>query len=189
MANPMSVRLKMLRKQSGMTLDTLGELTGLTKSYLSKVERGLSTPSISVALKLAQALRVDVESLFARRAEAEAVTVVRKSERIALTGKAQGGEPRLQMIGGGPDERTLLPFVMRPPADFTASSLKEHAGDEFLFVHRGAVEVEVAGRTIVLRTGDALHFNAALPHRIRSTGAVQAEVLIIVADGAHAAES
>jgi transcriptional regulator with XRE-family HTH domain len=184
----MSVRLKMLRKQSGMTLDTLGQLTGLTKSYLSKVERGLSTPSISVALKLAEALRVDVESLFAGRAAREPVTIVRKTERIALTSGAENGEPRVQMIGGGPDERALLPFVLRPPADFAASTFKEHAGDEFLFVHRGAIEVEVGGKTVGLKTGDAMHFNAALPHRIRSLGAMQAEVLVVVAgngNGAH----
>lgn len=39
-----------------MTLDVLAEKTGMTKSYLSKVERGLSTPSIATALKLAKAL-------------------------------------------------------------------------------------------------------------------------------------
>ena len=43
----MSIRLKLLRKKLGVTLETLAEKSGMTKSYLSKVERGLNTPSIA----------------------------------------------------------------------------------------------------------------------------------------------
>ncbi|NWD03163.1 helix-turn-helix transcriptional regulator, partial [Pseudomonas sp. P7779] len=52
----MSIRLKILRKKLGVTLESLAEKSGMTKSYLSKVERGLNTPSIAAALKLAKAL-------------------------------------------------------------------------------------------------------------------------------------
>ncbi|MDZ4328674.1 MAG: helix-turn-helix transcriptional regulator, partial [Pseudomonas sp.] len=48
----MSIRLKLLRKKLGVTLEALAEKSGMTKSYLSKVERGLNTPSIAAALKL-----------------------------------------------------------------------------------------------------------------------------------------
>ena len=58
------MRLRLLRKQQGMTLATVAERTGLTKSYLSKLERGQSSPSLVVAFKLAGALGVDVETLF-----------------------------------------------------------------------------------------------------------------------------
>lgn len=53
--------LEIAEKKLGVTLETLAEKTGLTKSYLSKVERGLNTPSIAAALKLAKALNVQVE--------------------------------------------------------------------------------------------------------------------------------
>ena len=43
----MSVRIKLLRHQHGLSLEQLAQRSGLTKSYLSKVERGLCTPSIS----------------------------------------------------------------------------------------------------------------------------------------------
>ena len=58
----MTVRLKPLRKDRGWTLEVLAERTGLTKSYLSKVERGLSVPSIAVAMKLAGALGVPADT-------------------------------------------------------------------------------------------------------------------------------
>ena len=45
----MSIRLKLLRKKLGMSLESLAEKSGMTKSYLSKIERGLNTPSIAAA--------------------------------------------------------------------------------------------------------------------------------------------
>ena len=60
----MCALLRAVRQQRGMTLEQLADATGLTKSYLSKVERQRSTPSIAVAMKLARALDVDVAQLF-----------------------------------------------------------------------------------------------------------------------------
>ena len=48
----MALNLKFLRVQSGLTLEQLASDSGLTRSYLSKVERGISKPSIESALKL-----------------------------------------------------------------------------------------------------------------------------------------
>lgn len=73
----MSSRVRVLRKQNRLSLEALAAQVGVTKSYLSKVERGLSDPSISTALKLAHALKVDVGRLFAEDVEPELITVVR----------------------------------------------------------------------------------------------------------------
>ena len=54
-----AIRLKVLRKKLGLTLETLAEKTAMTKSYLSKIERSRSRPSIAVAMKVAEALNVD----------------------------------------------------------------------------------------------------------------------------------
>ena len=78
----MSIRLKLLRKKLGMTLEMLAEKTGMTKSYLSKVERGLNTPSIAAALKLARALNVNVEELFAEEQAGQSrYSLVRHGQR------------------------------------------------------------------------------------------------------------
>ena len=52
----MTALLRAVRRQRGLTLDNLAEQTGLTKSYLSNIERGQSTLSIALALKVARAL-------------------------------------------------------------------------------------------------------------------------------------
>jgi len=47
-------------------------------------------------------------------------------------------------------------------------------------VHEGQVEVDFMSERVVLNRGDALHFNAQKPHRIRSVGEVQAQLLVVV---------
>ena len=63
----MTLNLKFLRVQSGMTLEQLATDSGLTRSYLSKLERGLSSPSIGSALKIAEALGTSLDRLYGQR--------------------------------------------------------------------------------------------------------------------------
>lgn len=177
----MSIRLKLLRKKLGITLEVLAEKSGMTKSYLSKVERGLNTPSIAAALKLARALNVNVEELFAEDApNPTRFSLVRNGERQALSGSGEG--PGYSVLANQIGQRSLLPFLISPPMDFSDSTFKEHLGEEFLFVHEGRVEVDFMNERVILERGDALYFNAQTPHRLRSLGDGPAQLLVVVHD-------
>lgn len=178
----MSSRVRVLRKQNRLSLEALAAQVGVTKSYLSKVERGLSDPSISTALKLAHALDVDVSRLFSDEVEPELVTVVRAGERTPMAGGAGAGGPHYEGIATGLTGKQMVPFMMHPPTDPGDSPFKSHAGEEFLFVHAGTVELEFPERTVQLEPGDSVYFNSALPHRCRSTGAGPAAVLGVIHD-------
>lgn len=157
----------------------LAEQTGLTKSYLSKVERGLSVPSIAVALNLSKVLAVDVEELFSAGASRASVTVTRAGERTPMGAPAQSRRP-VESIAANVAPKRMQPFVVYPPADFVASAFKEHEGEEFLFVHKGTIEMEFPAETLLLHAGDSVYFNALIPHRTRSVGEAQAEILVVV---------
>src|SRR6202046_2722413 len=89
--------LRAVRKHLGLTLAHLAEQTGLTKSYLSKIERRHSTPSIAVALKVARALDVDVGRLFSDEAAQEKITIDRAAgddgQRYRVLASALLGSP------------------------------------------------------------------------------------------------
>lgn len=175
----MSIRLKLLRKKLGISLEALAEKSAMTKSYLSKVERGLNTPSIAAALKLAKALNVKVEELFSEdNASLDSYSLVRSHERQLLSGTE--ASPGYAVLAHQVSERSLLPFIIYPPSEFSDKTFKEHRGEEFLFVHEGRVEVDFMNERVILERGDALHFNAQKPHRIRSVGEVQAQLLVVV---------
>lgn len=183
---PMTIRLKLLRKQQGWTLDVLAEHTGLTKSYLSKIERGVSVPSIAVALKLSKALRVSVEELVSDSRDRAMISITRASERTAMTmspsTQSSSTARAIESIAANLAPKKMLPFMLYPPMDFVTSAFKEHEGEELLFVHKGRIEIEFPNQLVQLKSGDSIYFNAVIPHRTRSLGNSEAEVLVIVSN-------
>lgn len=175
----MIIRLKTLRKRLGITLDALAAKSGMTKSYLSKVERGLNTPSIAAALKLAKALNVNVEELFnAAELPLDGYSLVRQGQRQLLSNGDQSAS--YAVLAHQISDRNLLPFILFPPPEFSGSAFKEHLGEEFLFVHEGSVEIDFMTERLILERGDALHFSAQKPHRIRSVSPTPAQLLVVV---------
>lgn len=174
----MAIQLRILRKKMGITLEQLAGQTGLTKSYLSKVERGVSSPSIAVALKLAKALNAQAEELFGSESvPAEGYSLVRRQQREANNADVTAAHvPLARHIG----HRVLLPFLVYPPRSYAQSAFKEHLGEEFIYVVRGRVEVDFGNERQTLDEGDALHFNAQKSHRLRTVSEEQAELLVVV---------
>lgn len=173
-----AIRLKPLRKRMGMSLQDLADKTQLTRSYLSKVERGLSCPSVAVAMKIANALHVEVQRLFSEESATEAIRIVRTRDRLPL-GPRVDSESYYEAILNNAEDSHQHTFVMTPAAEFSAFGFKEHAGEEFLFVHKGRIEIDFASKIVRLSAGDAVHFDALVPHKIRSIGR-PAQVLIII---------
>ncbi len=168
----MTALLRAVRRQRGLTLERLAEQTGLTKSYLSKIERRQSTPSIAVALKVARALNVDVGRLFSDEAAEEKITVDRAEDR----GGADG--PRYRALASALLGKSMSPFVVRP-TDNLDDPRPEHAGQEFVFVHAGTVELDYGDQTITLGIGDSAYFDASVGHKFRAVGAERAEVVVV----------
>lgn len=169
--------VRALRKQRGLTLETLAGRAGLTKSYLSKIERGLSTPSIAVAMKIARILEVDVGQLFVDDASRSRMAIDRAQDRA--------GTERYHPIASGMLGKRISPFAVRPSADFANDPHSEHGGQELIYVVSGSVELEYDGDAVILGPRDAAYFDASLNHRIRSIGSPKAEVLVVACDDMH----
>src|SRR5688572_16345724 len=135
-------RLKRLRELKGITLEQLAERTSLTKSFLSKVERGMSVPSIATALKLADAFGVGVGELFGASDTEQDYVVVRKEERKPFLGRSPKTGHRYEAIAPGQVHGLYEAFVDHPPFDEPPGYKRaQHRGQEMLFVLRGRVDV------------------------------------------------
>jgi transcriptional regulator with XRE-family HTH domain len=178
-------RVRQLRRERLMTLEALAERSGVTKSYLSKVERGRSVPSIAVCASLAKALGVPLDSLFADAEALSEVTVTRAGERQALTAADEPGT-RYEGIALQAGTKSMTPFMLRPPLDADGAAFRDHPGEEFLFVHAGRVELILPSGSVTLEPGDSAYFRATTPHKVRSVGPERAALLLLVADDAAA---
>ncbi|MEB2398351.1 MAG: XRE family transcriptional regulator [Alcaligenaceae bacterium] len=170
----MSIKLKLLRLQAGMTLEDIARKTNLTRSYVSKLERGISSPSIGVALRIAQALNVKVEELFAASQQDDPIVIKRKQ-----AGK-DAGDAAPRIISGALPGHRMVAFVLTPTdAPMQNHPMSHHNGEELLFVLKGSINLQIAQRHELLLEGDSAHFNASIPHKITSHGEQPASVLLV----------
>ncbi|GAA2060825.1 XRE family transcriptional regulator [Streptomyces albiaxialis] len=174
-------RVRQLRKERLMTLEALAGRAGVTKSYLSKVERGQSVPSIAVSASLAKALDVPLDNLFADAEELTEVTVTRADARRPLTDDGEPGS-RYEGIALEAGTKRMTPFMLYPPHDAGPVPFRDHPGEEFVFVHSGRAELLIPSRTIELGPGDSAYFRATTPHKVRSVSEERAALLLLVCD-------
>ena len=180
-------RLKRLRELKGITLDELARRTGLTKSYLSKVERGVSVPSIATALRVAEAFEIGVGELFGVNASNSDFVVVRRDERKQFTPKVAISGFRYEAIAPGQTHGLFEAFVVHPPFEEPPNyKVSQHSGQEILFVVKGTIEVTFPQSSVKLSAGDCMVFSGQLPHRLLSVRPQRAEALVtIVSDQEH----
>ncbi|MGX9963582.1 helix-turn-helix domain-containing protein [Roseomonas sp. F4] len=171
-------RLRARRQAAGLSLAALAEATGLTKGYLSKVERGVGQPSIGTVFRVAEALGVPAAQLLAGE---RAPGTTAELARATPGHPPREDEPHLRpLFPGG----RLIALEMWPPMEARpAEDTSTHAGEELLHVLSGRMEILFETETLVLETGDSLRFDARRPHRTRSLGDVRARVLLVLALG------
>ena len=176
----LSKRLSAVRKEHGLSLDALALKTGMTKGFLSLIERGLKVPSISTLLKLSQAYGISVSALLdTARSQEPIYSLVRRSERRRY---AREGSPygyRYEAIAFRKERKRMEPFVVQPPLRLPRGFF-QHQGDEMVYVLEGDVEIHLERERLLLRAGDCLYFDAATPHRSRSVGPERAVTLVVV---------
>jgi transcriptional regulator with XRE-family HTH domain len=174
-------RLAALRKLNGLSLEEVAHRSGLTKSYLSKVERAVSQPSIATVLKLSRALGITSGQLLGEEPQEDGIVVVKKSERVPFSRTGGRSGYAYEAIAVHRTHKAMTPFIMRPPLRAgDEPDLVDHPGEELIHVIRGEIEIVFDDRTVRLGPGDSIYFNASIPHRSRSLGKVPAEALVVV---------
>ena len=177
--------LRALRAARGMTLDQLAGATGLTKSYLSKIQNSHKLPPIATLSRIAQALGTGIGSFFGDiLKQGEGVSVVRRSERLPVVrGGTAFGYDYVSLAHDRLVKR-MEPFVFTFPSKIDRHVFFDHGGEEFVFILSGKVIFQVGDERWALVKGDSIYFDAAIPHRGWSVGR-DATALVVI----HAAQS
>lgn len=182
--------MRELRRARGFTLDRLANVTGFTKSYLSKIETCKKMPPIGSLARISQALDADI-ALFFRNEESsksdERVAIVRAHERQPTVRGGTSFGYDYESLAHTKLHKHMEPFVMIFPSQISREIFFEHEGEEFLFVLSGRVEFEAGDRKFVLMPGDSLYLDSSLPHRGRSLGE-DAKALVVIYKSDHATD-
>ena len=158
-------RLKALRNERGLTLAQLGQQVGLSASYLSQVERGVTMPSLSKLTTIASALDVGMGYFF--EDDASSPCVVRLNQ-----GKKLGGSSAVivELLSADSSDKEIQPYRMVCQPGASRDHLPTYPGEEFGFVLAGQLTVTVGEDTFVLKAGDSIHYQTLQPHSWRNEG-------------------
>jgi transcriptional regulator with XRE-family HTH domain len=159
-------RLREARRARSMTLDDVAREAGLTKSFVSAVERGGTSPSIGSLYRICEALAVPVASLF-ETATAPESNVVRRAD---VEGTYFGGEGVVNYVLSPRGERRAQVIETHiAPGGSPGPEPWSHTGELVIAtVLEGAVEFRFGERTTTLQAGDTVSYSPAEPHSWRN---------------------
>ncbi|MBW1712194.1 MAG: helix-turn-helix transcriptional regulator [Deltaproteobacteria bacterium] len=178
-----AAKIKAFRRSSGLTLEQLARRTGLSKGLLSRVENRKVSPPIATLARIAQGLGVPIASFFDQAQPRPApLSLVRRQDRQSIGPVKTSGPYTYYSLTRMKQGKILEPFVVTFAVDDNQdpADLVNHAGEELLFVIKGRIKFTYGQEDYILEPGDAVHFEASLPHKAAALGGQPAECLILV---------
>ncbi|HEX3692377.1 MAG TPA: XRE family transcriptional regulator [Solirubrobacteraceae bacterium] len=178
-------RVKALRESSGLSLRDLAEHSGVSAPMLSQVERGETSPTLTVAAKIAAGLGLRLSQLL-RLDEYGSVTIVRAGEGTS-GGNAKRGHRFEVLTAAQPGQRSELSRHTLAAAGATGAAddppMHEPGSRETVLVERGEIVLVCDGERYELRDGDCVTFDADLPHHFENSTDAEAAFLAVVSAG------
>ena len=177
-------RIRALREAMGLSLRDLAERSGVSAPMLSQVERGETSPTLAVAGKIASGLELSLSQLL-RLDEGGSVSVVRSAQR--RQGGAKGGHAYEVVTPPLPGQRAEVSLHVLEPGSATGGPddppMHEPGARETAVVTGGRLRLVCDGESYDLEEGDAVTFDADLPHRFENPDGDPARFFAVVAAG------
>lgn len=180
----MGQQIRGLRSAHGLTLDKLSRRTGISVGFLSKIERGLARPSITVLQEIATALDVAVGWFFTVDGPVSAEErsfVVRADRRRRLTYSGAVNTDYLGMedhlLSASLDRDLAMGITTYQPGGSTGDDLYTHDGEEAGMILEGEIDLYLDDEIFRLRPGDSFSFESTRPHRFVNPGSVVAKLV------------
>lgn len=157
--HPLGTRLRERRKELGMTLKQVADAAGFSVGFISQIERGITTPSLSSLVSVTRVLKVHVSDFLAQ--PKVNVPLTRQGERphYAIGGNSLTYERLSSSFPGN----ILRSLIIHEPPGYRSEAIS-HEGEELFFILDGALTVEVDGDKTVLEAGDSIHFLSSRTH-------------------------
>jgi len=157
-------RIRMLRIRQKRTLQEIADASDLSRSMISKIENNKTVPSVAALVKIAKALGTNISSLLEHDAWLNAIfTPAEKAEEnLTTTDKGYAIYP----FASEYHEKKMQPFFFVAKKGEVKPHELSHEGEEFIYIIRGALKMQVGEVEYVLRKGDSLYFNSLQKHGI-----------------------
>lgn len=165
-----------MRQNREWTLEELSSRSGLSISFLSQVERGLSSLSISSLHAICEALEVPLTHFFT--ASGNGPLVLRAGQPRSRI-RIEDSHVTYNLLSGPMPGRVLEAVIAEYPPHYDPP-LITHEGEEFGYVLEGNVLLQVEDKEETLESGDSFHIFSSQPHTVRNPADQTAKILWVL---------
>ncbi|WP_100405332.1 helix-turn-helix domain-containing protein [Bacillus solitudinis] len=162
----LGTKIRFIRKQQNRTLEEVSSYCGFTKSLLSKIENGVTTPPIATLMKIAEALGVSVSNLLDDNEESGTICTLestyKDSQRWIKTEKGYS----FYAFAAGRQDKIMQPYYFIAKKGEVKKHVLSHKGEEFLFVLEGQMKYKVGNTEYTLGPGDSIYFTSLEEHTL-----------------------
>jgi len=181
----LSQTIRKVRQTQKMTVEQLAKRSGFSKGFISQVENFRITPSLKALVKIAEALGIDVGTLFEQNSPGEQYSFgsLEDGEELQRDDNAEYGIRYLALAYrqlGRKMDPFILEYTPAPPRELMA-----HESEEFFIVLEGSLEYCIydTKKPRLLTPGDTVYLKANIPHSAAlPEGCSYAKVLIVYSD-------
>ncbi len=158
-----SEKIKNLRKERGLKISELAQRAGVSKSYISQLERGMISPKIDTLKKILDALGISINEFFSETEEKNVHFTWR--EFIDFTPRST----RIKVILLTPvRERNFDIYHVELQPGMKTSTEESHPGEEGGYVLKGELTIKLGGKEIKVKRGESYSFKCNKTHYFKN---------------------
>lgn len=169
-------QIRKRRQEMGLSLRELADRVGVTASFLSQVERDLSSPSIESLRKISDSLKVPI---FYFLVDPHGKSpVVRRGSRIRLN--RPNSNLTYEMLTPDLNRRMEAFVVEREPGEEKVAEPLRQYTEELIYILEGQLEIELSQETYLLGPGDSIYFEGPLLRRLAAKGDTRLRFISVI---------
>jgi transcriptional regulator with XRE-family HTH domain len=177
-APAVGANLRRMRAKRGLSLERLAQASGVSRAMLCQIELGQSAPTINILWKIARALNVPFSALITDEVPTKTKVLTADSAKVLKSSDGSFSSRALFPFG---EPRTVEFYELRLAPLSTEKAEPHPPGTvENLIVTNGCLEMRVGDVRHLLATGDAILFEADVPHEYRNPGDTEAVIYLVM---------
>jgi transcriptional regulator with XRE-family HTH domain len=170
-------KLKAIRLKQDLTIQELAERSRVSSNMISRIERGLTIPSVEILMKLAAVFDKSINYFVEEVTTTHEVVRSSPGQRDKTVYDDEHNMQTESFTSGLRDPQFTSFYCTVKRGGSSGERNMYHPGDELIYVLEGRLRVTIAGETHILENGDSLSFKSHLPHRWDNIGDGDARVV------------
>ena len=168
-------QMKQLRQAKKISMESLASRTGFSERYLKGIEEGITVPPVSAVIQIAKALSIDAGSFLS----AGNREISEKKRRESFFKRTQAYSYKTLTPHAETKHMKAFLVTIDPKQDHQMVEYR-HEGEEFLYVLKGELEVDVGGNPYLLKRDQTLHFDSGLSHKLHNLSDEEAKLIVVI---------